>query len=90
MAKLLKLPTLVFVFLLATVVSPATVAAAASDTYQIEDSIVGNDFFNNFDWFTDDDPTHGRVDYVSMQEAKSGNLSFGEYISNPQLPVLEG
>ncbi|KAJ1045174.1 hypothetical protein NDA10_006908 [Ustilago hordei] len=39
-------------------------------------SIRGNDFFSNFEWFTDKDPTNGLVNYQSQSNAQSQNLSF--------------
>jgi hypothetical protein len=61
------------VLLLANLLVPAVRA-----TYKIQDTFIGKSFFDNFDFFTGDDPTHGRVNYVSMDQAKSTNLSFGE------------
>ncbi|KAJ1599279.1 hypothetical protein NDA14_005963 [Ustilago hordei] len=39
-------------------------------------SIRGNDFFSNFEWFTDKDPTNSLVNYQSQSNAQSQNLSF--------------
>ena len=48
-----------------------------STCYQREMSVVGSDFFEQFDWFTEDDPTHGRVNYLSLEESKAKNLAYG-------------
>ncbi|KAJ7045452.1 glycoside hydrolase family 16 protein [Mycena alexandri] len=48
--------------------------ALASQSYLINDTFIGNDFFA-WDWYTSDDPTHGRVDYVDRPTAKAMNLS---------------
>ncbi|KAJ1022087.1 hypothetical protein NDA18_005321 [Ustilago nuda] len=39
-------------------------------------SIRGNNFFSNFEWFTDKDPNKGLVNYQSQSNAQSQNLSF--------------
>ncbi|KAJ7188334.1 glycoside hydrolase family 16 protein [Mycena filopes] len=46
----------------------------ASQAYSINDTFVGKDFFT-WDWYTSDDPTHGRVDYVNQPTARAMNLS---------------
>ena len=45
--------------------------------YTRELSIVGPDFFEEFNWESKNDPTHGRVNYLSLEEARAGNLSYG-------------
>lgn len=47
-----------------------------STCYQREMSVIGSDFFEQFDWFTEDDPTHGRVNYLSLEESKAKNLAY--------------
>ncbi|KAF9528602.1 glycoside hydrolase family 16 protein [Crepidotus variabilis] len=44
--------------------------------YSLVDNIVGTAFFNSFDWQAIADPTHGRVNYVDQNTAKSQNLSY--------------
>jgi len=46
-------------------------------TYRLLDSHVGYDFLDAFVWETEDDPTHGRVNYVDKTTALSNNLTFG-------------
>ncbi|WWD09153.1 hypothetical protein V865_007275 [Kwoniella europaea PYCC6329] len=49
---------------------------AAFARYRLAKHYYGKDFFDGFDWKTFDDPTHGRVNYVSENEAKQRNLSY--------------
>lgn len=61
-------------------IRPTILAAGAwtesFTTFALEDTYKGYSFFEDFEWFTADDPTHGRVDYVSIDEAVSSNLSY--------------
>jgi len=45
--------------------------------YERELSIVGSDFFEQFNWESENDPTHGRVNYLTLEEARAKNLSYG-------------
>ena len=68
---------LLFSFL-ALALSLAPIASGVVSTcYKRELSIVGWDFFQEFTWFTEDDPTHGRVNYLSLEESKGKNLTYG-------------
>lgn len=49
-----------------------TPGAVAS--YVLEDNFSGASFFNNFDFFTASDPTHGFVKYVDQATAQSQGL----------------
>ncbi|WVQ86080.1 hypothetical protein IAT38_008248 [Cryptococcus sp. DSM 104549] len=49
---------------------------AQAATYTLTHDWKGNDFYDNFDFKTFDDPTHGRVNYVDMDTAKAQNLSW--------------
>jgi len=40
----------------------------------IQDTYAGSTFFNGFDFFTGDDPTHGSVNYVTADQAWQRNL----------------
>ena len=53
--------------------------SSASTRYQRELSIVGSDFFDEFNWESQNDPTHGRVNYLTLDEAKAKNLTYGPY-----------
>jgi hypothetical protein len=49
----------------------------ASATFTLKDKWVGNDFFQGWNWETEDDPTHGRVNYVNQADALARKLSYG-------------
>jgi len=51
--------------------------SSASTGYRRELSIVGSDFFEQFNWESENDPTHGRVNYLTLEQAKAKNLSYG-------------
>jgi hypothetical protein len=46
----------------------------ASANYILKDSFKGKTFFDKFKFFTDNDPTHGYVDYISQEAAQSSGL----------------
>jgi len=41
------------------------------EAYSLNSNFSGPNFFSNFNFFTDDDPTHGYVNYISYQAAMS-------------------
>ncbi len=47
---------------------------ALADGYRLQYNMTGASFFDYFDFFTDDDPTHGYVNYVSRDQAQSEGL----------------
>jgi hypothetical protein len=49
----------------------------ASATFYLKDTWVGQDFFQGWNWETEDDPTHGRVNYVNQTDARAKGLSYG-------------
>ena len=51
--------------------------SSRSTRYKRELSIVGSDFFEEFNWETENDPTHGRVNYLTLEQAKAKNLTYG-------------
>ena len=53
--------------------------------YKRELSIVGSDFFEQFNWESKNDPTHGRVSYLTLEEARAKNLTYG---SSPFLSLV--
>ncbi|GJJ13315.1 hypothetical protein Clacol_007567 [Clathrus columnatus] len=69
--------------------------APPSGPMSLVDNFAGPSFFDNFDFFTDPDPTHGTVQYVSQQEATTAGLVFVDQAnvvnigvdSNTTLPV---
>jgi hypothetical protein len=55
--------------------------ALRTQAYCLKDSFKGQDFLNNWDWQTFDDPTHGRVNFVDKDLAQQSNLSYGKTFS---------
>lgn len=53
------------------------VSASSAFKFCLQETHVGSDFFEKWDFDTEDDPTHGRTNYVDMQTARDTNLSFG-------------
>jgi hypothetical protein len=51
----------------------------ASANFYLTDKWVGEDFFEGWTWETENDPTHGRVNYVGQAEALMKNLSYGTF-----------
>jgi len=49
----------------------------ASAIFQLKDKWVGKDFFQGWNWETEDDPTHGRVNYLNQADALARNLTYG-------------
>ncbi|WVQ93687.1 hypothetical protein IAU59_000763 [Kwoniella sp. CBS 9459] len=54
---------------------PFDVGLNGDTSYTLARKYVGQDFFDGFDFKTMDDPTHGRVNYVSKQEARDKGLA---------------
>jgi hypothetical protein len=48
--------------------------------YSLQDKYVGVDFQNRWDWEAIADPTHGRVNYVTLAQAKELQLTDGKYM----------
>ncbi|KAH7108256.1 hypothetical protein BKA62DRAFT_740056 [Auriculariales sp. MPI-PUGE-AT-0066] len=71
---------IIAVLALAAAVTPTRVFSSSVDNsdaaYVLQDHYRGGDFADAFTWETFDDPTHGRVNYVSKDEAYSKNLSY--------------
>jgi len=57
---------------LSLALAPAVLAA----TYALSDNVVGQGFYNAFDWQAIADPTHGRVNYVDQATSRSQNLTY--------------
>lgn len=64
-------------YFLAFALSLARIVSSASTCYKRLPPIVGSGFFDEFNWETEDDPTHGRVNYLNLEEAKAKNLTYG-------------
>ena len=66
--------------------------ARADSNFYLEDEWIGDGFFQGWNWETINDPTHGRVNFVSQAEARDKNLTYGAVIdprrfSPIQLPL---
>ncbi|EIW63420.1 uncharacterized protein TRAVEDRAFT_161729 [Trametes versicolor FP-101664 SS1] len=44
--------------------------------FSLTDEYVGRDFLQSWNWESIDDPTHGRVNYLSQTDALNGNLTY--------------
>lgn len=60
----------------AAVAVSALVSSVSAANWTQTATVRGNDFFNDFEWFTDKDPTQGLVNYQSQADAMAQNLSF--------------
>jgi hypothetical protein len=54
---------------------PATFLVAAEGAYYLKDDVRGSSFFNYFNFYTGNDPTHGTVNFVSSNTANSNNYT---------------
>jgi hypothetical protein len=63
------------------VYSLSLIQRTGANIFYLKDQWRGNDFFQGWNWETENDPTHGRVNYVSQDEAIYRNLACGTYIS---------
>jgi hypothetical protein len=62
---------------LVLVLSLSLTVGSASALYERKLSVVGPEFFEQFNWEARDDPTHGRVNYLSLEEAREKKLAYG-------------
>ncbi|KAI9060314.1 glycoside hydrolase family 16 protein [Trametes sanguinea] len=53
--------------------------------FVLTDTYIGMDFLQDWSWFSGDDPTHGRVNYLSQADSLSNNLS---YVTNSNTFVM--
>ena len=72
-------------FTLLSLVSYA--AAAKTPNYTLQDAYVGGGFLTTWDWWTEDDPTHGSVNYVDLGTALAHNLTYGAHATSLRLFV---
>jgi hypothetical protein len=63
---------------LALALSLTRIVSSSSTCYTRELSIAGSDFFEEFNWESEDDPTHGRVNYLTLEEARAKNLVYAD------------
>ena len=69
------------------VYSLSLIQRTGANIFYLKDQWRGNDFFQGWNWETADDPTHGRVNYVSLADAQSKNLTIGTSLfSSRRLP----
>ena len=54
-----------------------TALADYSPHFYLQDEWIGEDFFTGWNFETEDDPTHGRVNYLSQADARRKNLAYG-------------
>ncbi len=52
--------------------------SAGSAHFVLKDKYEGSDFYSGWRWETDNDPTHGRVNYVDQATAIAHNYTFGK------------
>ena len=50
--------------------------SSVSTRYRCELSIVGSNFFEQFNWESENNLTHGRVNYLTLEQAKAKNLFY--------------
>ena len=51
--------------------------------YFLEDEWIGEDFYKGWNWETKDDPTHGRVNYISQADSVNKSLTYGADFPQP-------
>lgn len=63
----------------ATILSLSSRASAQTYSYTLQDTYAGDSFYDNFNFFTEADPTNGFVQYVDQSTASSsGLIGFGQ------------
>src|SRR6266404_2694896 len=60
----------------------------AAWAFYLQDEWIGKQFFEGWTWETLDDPTHGRVNYLSQADALRKNLTYGAVLSSSALLSL--
>jgi hypothetical protein len=55
------------------------VQCAGATDYFLKDKWIGEDFLTGWVFDTEDDPTHGRVNYLDQEDAVNKGLVFGAY-----------
>ncbi|KAH7926045.1 glycoside hydrolase family 16 protein [Leucogyrophana mollusca] len=64
-------------------------ATNSTKTYTIKDFYQGEDFFNQWDFFTSADPTGGNVNYQSLQNAQSKGLAYVDDCDNSTILAVD-
>ena len=57
-----------------------SLTSGARPNFYLQDEWIGEQFYSGWNWETEDDPTHGRVNYVSLAEARGKNLTYGAVV----------
>ena len=74
------------------VLSLSLTRSVRANFYFLKDKWVGADFYQGWNWETENDPTHGRVNYVGLDDAKNKNLTCGAFsflfFNAPRVPEL--
>ena len=60
-----------------------SLTSGARPNFYLQDEWIGEQFYSGWNWETEDDPTHGRVNYVSLAEARGKNLTYGAVVRSP-------
>ena len=63
--------------LLAVLSLSLTTLADCSSQFYLQDEWIGEDFYTGWTFETENDPTNGRVNYLSQADAQSKNLTYG-------------
>jgi hypothetical protein len=74
-----------YAFLL-TALSLSLTQLTRANIFYLKDQWRGDEFYQGWTWETENDPTHGRVNYVGLDEAKSKNLANGTSFSSSPYP----
>jgi len=56
----------------------SSLTSCARANFYLQDEWIGDGFFQGWIWETMNDPTHGRVNYVDLDEALSKNLTYAD------------
>ena len=75
-----------FVFL--TVLSLSLSLRTRARVFILEDQWRGDDFFRDWNWETENDPTHGRINYVSRDDAISKHLAYSTFCPQVASPLV--
>ena len=63
--------------------------AVRAQLWTLVDAYIGRDFLSTWEWETEDDPTHGRVNYIGLDASVAANLTYGaSSSSHPVIPWL--
>jgi hypothetical protein len=75
-----------YVLLAALSLSLTALADSCSSQFYLQDEWIGEDFYTGWNFETENDPTNGRVNYLSQADAISKNLTYGA-AKHPPSPI---